>query len=172
MLPPLKKRSKNLNHTVEQLIEWMASFVEQPNALLGNWAPCPYARQARVNNKIAFVESHPRELVNTVNKSLVLLDDKDVVIVMFDHTQVDHVVLSSLVKSYNNLLMPHDYVILEDHPDDVEYVNGVKMNYGHCGLLVVQKLSKLNAAADRLRDQGYYQHWDKAALDQVVNWRK
>jgi hypothetical protein len=46
------------------------------------------------------------------------------------------------------------------------------MNFGHCGLLVVQKLDKLNTASDQLRDKGYYNHWDQAAIDQVVSWRK
>ena len=31
----------------------MKDFVEKPNPKLGNWAPCPYARAARINNQIA-----------------------------------------------------------------------------------------------------------------------
>jgi hypothetical protein len=45
------------------------------------------------------------------------------------------------------------------------------MNFGHCGLLVVQKITKLNNAADRLRSQGYYDSWNQRELDQVVSWR-
>jgi hypothetical protein len=67
--------------------------------------------------------------------------------------------------------MPTDYVILEDHPAAPEYVNGIKMNFGLCGLLVIQKLSKLNNASDKLREQGYYDHWDQKALNEVVTWR-
>ncbi len=36
----------------EQILKWMQDFVEQPNPKLGNWAPCPYARSARINNQI------------------------------------------------------------------------------------------------------------------------
>jgi hypothetical protein len=67
--------------------------------------------------------------------------------------------------------MTHNYVILEDHPNDEEYVNGVKMNFGLAGLLVVQKLDKLNTASEQLKAKGYYDKWDQAALDQVVSWR-
>jgi hypothetical protein len=45
------------------------------------------------------------------------------------------------------------------------------MNFGHCGLLVIQKLSKLNNAADKLKGQGYYDTWSQQALDEVVTWR-
>jgi hypothetical protein len=67
--------------------------------------------------------------------------------------------------------MANNYVILEDHPDAPEFVNGVRMNFGYCGLLVLQKLDKINTASDQLRVKGYYDHWNTAALDQVVNWR-
>jgi hypothetical protein len=67
--------------------------------------------------------------------------------------------------------MPINYVVLEDHPDSPEYVNGVKMNFGYCGLLIIQKLDKLNIAADKLKEQGYYDNWDKFSLNSVVSWR-
>ena len=37
--------------------------------------------------------------------------------------------------------------------------------------MVLQRLSKLNAAADQLREKGYYDTWSKESLDDVVNWR-
>ena len=30
---------------------WIETFVEVPNPALGGWSPCPYARQARLNNE-------------------------------------------------------------------------------------------------------------------------
>lgn len=155
----------------KQLTKWIIDFVEKPNPLLNNWPPCPYARQARINNKLEIIESHFGNLVNDVNTNLNLLDDKDVVVVWFDHNAVDPVTLSSLVKAYNNILMPKNYVILEDHPDSLEFVNGLNMNFGLCGLLIVSKLSVLNTASDQLRSKGYYDHWDQKSLSDVVNWR-
>ena len=38
--------------TVQYNIErWVETFVEVPNPALGGWSPCPYARQARLNNE-------------------------------------------------------------------------------------------------------------------------
>lgn len=67
--------------------------------------------------------------------------------------------------------MNENYVILEDHPFSPEYINGVNMNFGACGLLILQKLDKLNKASDQLREKGYYDVWSKGDLDEVVTWR-
>lgn len=155
----------------KQLINWMKTFVEVPHPTLGDWPPCPYARHARIDNKIAFIESKFGNLVNTVEQNLVLLDTKDVLVIWFDHNDVDPVTLSGFVRAHNELLMPRDYVILEDHPDALEFVSGVNMNFGKCALLLVQRLSKLNKASDQLQLKGYYQHWDNAAYEEVVSWR-
>ena len=64
-----------------------------------------------------------------------------------------------------------NYVILEDHPDAIEYINGVTMNFGHCGLLLVSKLDMLNTASNQLKSKGYYDHWSQENLDEVVTWR-
>jgi hypothetical protein len=156
---------------VEQLNQWLQEFVEQPNAALGDWPPCPYARQARINNKITIKFCEVVEFMDVIRESLPALEEKDVVVICFNHNQIDPVSLQEYVAGTNKMLMPANYVILEDHPDSPEFVNGVKMNFGHCGLLILQKLDKLNTAADQLREKGYYDKWDQAALDSVVAWR-
>lgn len=154
-----------------KLTEWITSFVEVPNAKLGNFAPCPYARAARVNNQIEIIESDANDLYIASIDCLPLLDNKEVVVIAFDHNMIDPVTLQEMVGQLNQKLMPINYVVLEDHPDSPEYVNSVKMNFSHCGLLIIQKLDKLNNAADKLREQGYYTQWDNVSLDSVVNWR-
>lgn len=162
----------NLSNIKSQLDVWLKTFVEVPHPSLGKMPVCPYARQARLDNKIAIIESSFGNLVEDVERHLCVLDTKDVLVVLFDHTEIPAELLAQLVVSYNNIRMKDDYVILEDHPDAEEYVNGVKMNFGACGLLVVQKLSKLNTASDQLKAKGYYDNWDQLALDEVVNWRR
>ena len=163
-----------MNHAdiVEKLTVWMKEFVEVPNPLLGNWPPCPYARQARVNNKIEFVYSPHDVIPATVEQNLSKLEDKDVIVIYFDHKMIQPDALAELVKVYNEgFLMPRNHVALEDHPDCIEYVNGVKMNFGECGLLLVSKLNKLNEASDVIREKGYYEHWSQEELNSVVSWR-
>jgi len=161
----------NLETVSEQLRQWMLEFVERPNPALGNWAPCPYARQARVNNRIKIQVVEPHLLRSAVWDSIQDLDTYEVVVIAFDHTRVKVPVFVADVAAWNQELMAQNVVILEDHPDCYEYVAGVRMNFGPAGLLIVQHLDKLNEAADQLRARGYYDSWSAGALANVVEWR-
>lgn len=151
----------------QQLEHWLVNFVEEQNILLNNWPPCPYARQARLSNKILTVFDSPLE----IHKYITRLEEYDVVILCYDHTKFSAGQIELFTKHVNSVLMLQDFVVLEDHPDSVEIVNGLPMNFNECGLLILQKLSKLNTAADQLRDKGYYNTWSKENLEDVVYWR-
>jgi hypothetical protein len=151
----------------EKLTQWLINFVENPNPLLGNWAPCPYARQARLANKIHVVFDSPLEIAGYVT----FLDDYDVVVLCFDPADYSANQVELFTKHINSVLLWQDYVVLEDHPDAEELVAGVRMNFGECGLMVLQKLTKINQAADMLRAKGYYDGWSEENLAQVVDWR-
>lgn len=161
----------NREEVVSKLTKWMTDFIEVPNPKLGDWAPCPYARQARVNNNISIKFAEVFEFADIIRESLETLENKEVVVVCFDHRVIDPISLQAYVKEMNDMLLPINYVILEDHPDSPEYINDVCMNFGECGLLVIQKLDKLNKASDQLREKGYYDVWSKEDLDAVVTWR-
>jgi hypothetical protein len=166
-----------------EVITWLKTFVEKPNKLLGGWAPCPYARQARINNKIQIEVSEAVLLEAAIKDNLFLLDEdpidgteaeKDVLVVCFDHKEISPNELSEFVEKLNHeQLMVDDYLILEDHPDEpADQVNSLDMHFGKCGLLLVQRLSKLNEASEQLKDKGYYDNWNEDELNYVVNWRK
>ena len=161
----------NREYIMLELTSWLVNFVEKPNPLLGDWAPCPYARQARINNLLQIVFADSNKLTDAVDQALPLLDTKDVVIICFDHNQIAADLVETLVGDFNRKLMPTDHVILEDHPDRIELLNGVSMNFGKCGLLLLQKLSKLTTASDQLKQKGYYDSWSAESLDYVVSWR-
>jgi hypothetical protein len=156
----------------QKLTAWMVNFVEQPHPGLGQWAPCPYARQARITNQIKIVHSDHKRLTATVEQQLPELEQKEVVVICFDHTKISAQDLEKLIKVYNQqVLMVRNYVILEDHPEAEELVNGVTMNFGYCGLLIIQQLDKLTTASEQLKSKGYYDTWNQSELDQVVTWR-
>ena len=155
----------------QELDQWLQDFVEKPHVGLENWAPCPYARKARLDKQIKILFSGIPDLKHETWACLPSLTLQEVVIICFDHEQINVSELQKLVMDWNTELMPQDYVILEDHPDAPEHVNGVHMNFGKCGLLLIQKLSKLNDASDKLRAGGYYNVWSDDALAQVVTWR-
>jgi hypothetical protein len=162
---------RDLSTIPAQIRVWLENFVERPHPGLGSWPLCPYARQARINNRIAFVGTEASDLPEAVISYKHLLSDHDVVVMYFDHTAINPADLLTLVKTLNHQLMPDNLVILEDHPEAPEIINGANMNFGSCGLLILQNLSDLNSASDVLRAKGYYDTWSPENLAEVVNWR-
>lgn len=157
---------------IKKLINtWMIQFLEIPNFKFNNFPICPFARQARIQNKIEIIFTEPNNFDSAINDSLPILNEKDVVILCFDHNLIDPIDLERYVIKLNQSLMKQDFVILEDHPAQPEYINELKMNFGECGLLLIQKLNKLNEASALLKNKGYYNYWSKENLDLVVNWR-
>lgn len=154
--------------TVEQaLLKWMQEFVESPHPSLGNWPPCPYARQARLSNNILIKPG-----VDPYTDGITLLSyDWSKEVVIFWYEQIDPGLFVELTNKVNAELLKQNIVILEDHPEVVETVSGVTMNFGVCPIIVCQKLDKLNQAADQLRAKGYYDTWNQAELDNIVTWR-
>lgn len=150
-----------------EIIKWMKEFVEQPNPKLGDWAPCPYAQAARVNNQIEIVEGKNA----LTDFESIDLDAKEVWVFWYPIEQYTGDEFAIITQELNRTLMPQDIVVLEDHPGLVEHVNGVHMNFGKASLLIIQHLSKLNEASNKLRRQGYYDNWSQEEIDEVVTWR-
>jgi hypothetical protein len=156
--------------TVETaLLKWMKEFVEVAHPNLGNWPPCPYARQARLSNNIDI-----RQGVDPYADCLSILYynwQQEAVIFWYDHNVISSDDLLHDVDTANQILLANDIVALEDHPAAEEIINGVKMNFGYCAIIILQKNSKLNSAADQLRSKGYYDSWEQEDLDKIVTWR-
>lgn len=154
--------------TVEHaLLKWMQEFVEVPHPSLGGWPPCPYARQARLSNNIE-IRQGTEPYLDCVG--LLQFDwSKEAVVFWYD--RIDPQLFVNEVNRANDELLPKDIVALEDHPDNEEITAGVKMNFGFCPIIILQKNSKLNQAADQLKEKGYYNSWRQEDIDKIVTWR-
>jgi hypothetical protein len=158
-------------NTVESaLLKWIEKFVEVPHSSLGGWPPCPFARQARITNQIDI-----REGIDPLTDCLRMEHNdwfKEVVIFYYDKEKFPPDAFLADVEQANKTLLKKDIVALEDHPDIDEIIAGVKMNFGLCPIIVIQKNSKLNQAADQLKEKGYYHTWSQSDLDKIVKWRR
>lgn len=162
--------------SVEQLKEdismWITDWVSVHNEQLGH-VPCPFAKQALFNNKIDYATAQDLDGVKRLLQLFAIGGIKnDVLIIGIDKNNILAHDLSSLVKYVNNtILMPAGFVALEDHPDDEEFINSVKMNQGTWALVLVQATDKINQASLILKKQGYYDNWSQQEYDDVVSWR-
>jgi hypothetical protein len=162
----------DLAHVTYDIERWIANFVEVPHPALGGWAPCPYARKARLDRdfevRLGLAPIH--DLVQTSRKGL---DGKSVIIFAYDPTDISYKELSHAVDVCNReFLLPNNLLALEDHPTDPEIVNGVTMNQGAYALALVQSLSDLNEKAQLVAKKGFYDSWPEEYLEVLFKHRQ
>ena len=159
--------------TVKQDIEnWIVNFVEVPHPALGGWAPCPYARSARLK-KSYDVHVGVDPYFDLKNRARWGMGDKEVIIYAYDPVEWPYELFSDSLKNANHEhLLRNDILALEDHPSDVEMVSGVCMNQGKYALALVQSLSDLNNKAKLMAEKGFYHNWPEEYLAGLFEHRK
>ena len=159
--------------TVTQDIEhWIVNFVEVPHPSLGGWPPCPFARQARLNRTIqVLIGADP--YFDLKNQAHWGMGKWEVVIYAYNPVEWPYELFSDSLKNANREhLLRNDILALEDHPSDVEMVNGVCMNQGKYALALVQSLSDLNNKAKTMAEKGFYHNWPEEYLAGLFEHRQ
>lgn len=158
---------------VKQDIEsWIENFVEVPHPALGGFPPCPFARQARMKRTFeVYLGSDP--YYDLKNRARWGMGNREVIIYAYDPAEWSHELFSSSIESANTEhLLRNDILALEDHPADVENVNGVIMNQGKYALALVQCLSDLNTKAKQMAAKGFYHDWPEEYLQGLFHHRQ
>ena len=152
--------------------QWIVNFVEVPHPALGGFPPCPYARAARLKNSYeVFLGNDP--YYDLKNRARHGLGKFEVVIYAYDPREWPHARFSASIDLANRDHLLHNNILaLEDHPDDVESVNGVIMNQGTYALALVQSLSDLNAKARQMAQKGFYDTWPEDYLQMLFQHRR
>jgi hypothetical protein len=101
------------------------------------------------------------------------MGNKEVIIYAYDPLEWPHELFAASIDSANrDHLLHNDILALEDHPADVENVNGVIMNQGTYALALVQSLSDLNAKAKLVAKKGFYDTWPEDYLQALFQHRE
>ena len=158
---------------VKQDIEsWIENFVEVPHPALGGFPPCPFARQARMKRTFeVYLGSDP--YYDLKNRARWGMGNREVIIYAYDPAEWSHELFSTSIESANTEhLLRNDILALEDHPAEVENVNGVIMNQGKYALALVQCLSDLNTKAQLMASKGFYHNWPEEYLQGLFHHRQ
>lgn len=168
-----------MNSLQQDLETWIYNWVSVYNSNLGA-VPCPFAKQAYVDNKIVIRELKQIDTLTIAdyfaseleNYTFHWPNDIEVVALGCRPDLIDSADLSKTIKRCNeSFLANRGYIALEDHPNDLEIIAGETMNQGKWALVLLQSKDKLNNASKMLDRQGYYNKWTQDNLDDVVNWR-
>ena len=161
----------NLEQVQHDINAWVETFVEVPHPALGGWAPCPYARKARLDRDFEVrLGINPYFDLKVVAQTGIPCS---VVIFVYESTDYTAEQLAVQVQSANTeFLVGKDLLALEDHPAAPEMVNGVVMNQGTHALVLVQRLSELNNKAELIAQKDFYQQWPEQYLQQLFAHRR
>jgi hypothetical protein len=150
---------------------WIANFVEVPHPALGGWAPCPYARKARLDRD--FEVRVGVDLYHDLKEIALSGITKSVVIFVYKSTAYTPEQFSIQLESANvEFLLSRDLLALEDHPELPETVNGVSMNQGTYALALVQSLGDLDTKAQMIARKGFYNNWPEEYLGELFHHRQ
>ena len=153
----------------DQLQEWIG-YIQQPGKL-GNNPICPYAAKAAKEKRVDITA-----LANIEDLEM-LIDEVDtakfdVSIFYFEqYTEYTVEELEQKIKELNFMFKAQDKVILDNDPRNPFIVNGHQTTFNGCYLYVVQSLSDLTQASNRLKMGDYYSYWTQAQYDEVAGWR-
>lgn len=159
-------------NTVHRNIEhWIETFVEVPHPALGGWAPCPYARRARLDRDFEVrVGVNPYFDLKVVSQTGI---NRSVIIFAYESTVYTAEQFATHIHAANEeFLIGRDLLALEDHPGNPEVVNGVCMNQGTYALALVQNLKDLNNKARALASKGFYTTWPENYLQELFHHRQ
>lgn len=161
----------DLERVTYDIERWIANFVEVPHPALGGWAPCPYARKARLDRDFEVrLGINPYFDLKVVAKTGI---NKSVVIFVYESTAYSAEQFHTHLDSANReFLLAKDLLVLEDHPDLPEIVNGVSMNQGTYALALVQSLSDLDQRARAMARKGFYDTWPEPYLQELFQHRQ
>ena len=161
----------DINTVTADILTWSERFVEVTHPALGGWPPCPFARSARLNQTIqVLLGADP--YFDLKNRARWGMGQYEVIVYAYDPADWPYERFHTAVESANTeFLLARDILALEDHPEDVEDVNGVIMNQGQYALVLVQSLSKLNVAAKQMGSKGFYHAWPEEYLAGLIRHR-
>tara|TARA_B100001093_G_scaffold452136_1_gene460014 strand:+ start:3262 stop:3864 length:603 start_codon:yes stop_codon:yes gene_type:complete len=164
-------------HPVEQDIRtWSKNFLEIPNVKLNGLPPCPYAKQAWVEDKVTFsINTGIIGLINSVR----YFDTRDYdIIVWASEYMPDMEYLDGLCDGMNELMSIAgiDMHLMVFHPDydaekaglDFLIEDGVVDDSLTYCMVFVQRLSLLDDAALSLEKSGYYKHFPDDVFESLV----
>jgi len=154
----------------KEIMLWSELSLETPNSFFNGLPACPYARNAWKNKKVAFLFKYENDyqcLYRTISR----FDDTfDLLLIIDLNFEKDDVKFHNYFDQLNvaiseGIFIDRDMWVMGFHPkdeenpavDDVSILNEV--DDSAYAIIFVQRLSKLQEAADKLKEKGYYNNY-------------
>ena len=154
----------------DEIREWSRFALEKPNKNYNDLPSCPYAKTAWQNKKVSFAlktKNNYNIIYSLINK---FHDSKDLIIVVdlaFENNEIFHNNLSNINELiHKNNFSQRDIWLMGFHPDDdvnelIDDGTFTEIVQDEYALIFVQRLTKLQESANKLKKLGYYDKYYK-----------
>jgi hypothetical protein len=141
-----------MNPIRSDVIEWIRSVSEHRPELNG-FAVCPYASKSKF------------EIIECKVKEIQPMEGYDVIIFVVENDFSLNEV-QKWVDHYNE--KHQNWLFFEDCKDYDTFISGIKTNNGKYNLILGQPKEKLRNFREKLAKTGYYDHWEKEYLEEIL----
>jgi hypothetical protein len=155
---------------VRELTEYIIGFVEQPHPKLGNLPVCPFARRARLENRIRF---EVRALTEDAVLDLVPLfeAEPELHMIICIHPNNDGIsadAVSRIVRKLNETLPAKNLMAVGAHPVDPFSIDGLYTRREPYPNIQLLRLDVGVRAAESLKNTSYYDRWTEDNMRDVT----
>jgi hypothetical protein len=149
---------------VRELSQYIMAFVEQPHAKLGNMPVCPFARRARLENRIRFeVHELTYEAILALVPSFLAKSQLDLMICI--HPRRDGISCAEvrrLVEMLNRSLPAVNLMAIGLHPADPFNIDGLYTRREPYPNIQLLRLDVGARAHHSISNSGYYALWSES----------
>jgi hypothetical protein len=162
-------------HQAEQDIwEWIKEFIEVPHAFYDyKFAPCPYAKAARLNNEVdvvAYTNGSVKKFIQASVDELMESGNFNQRVMVFPPSFKWKLHVHWFIKRLNRKTVPLDYYIQYGAAKNTySKYPGLKGPYM---LVIINKLSNVMAGHRALLGTNYYDNWTESHYYAVVGRRQ
>ena len=155
---------------VRELTQYIIDFVEQPQAKLGNLPVCPFARRARLENRIRFeVFALTRRAVLDLVPLFEAEPELHMVIGIHpEKNGISAEEVRRLVDALNQTLPAMNLMALGAHPDDSFNIDGLYTRREPYPNIQLLRLDVGERAHESLKNTGYYDRWTEDNMRNVT----
>lgn len=152
-----------------QILDWIKTFVEVPNADFGNLPVCPYAKEARTSNRLNIIEFSNDRPDSDIEKCIkdIDLSKHDITLLIFEKDRWSIQDTFKIARKTQTIAENRGLVFVEDHPDWHEVIGNTDITNGEYIVFFAQNHEKTFKFATKLRKTNYYKTW--ANTNRVVN---
>ncbi len=154
-----------------EIMSWSSTVLEKPNKFFNGLPPCPYARQAWLDDKVALVFKREKTYQDLYSIISCFEEKFDIAILVDLNNHKDSEEFHDYLNELNTAIskgwfIDKDIWVMGFHPDDdatefaeeADFKALVEVEYS---MIFIQRLSKLQESAHRIKKNGYYHNYDE-----------